>query len=199
MRFTLPSIEPKQKWLAASLWYVLFCIFYTLTGQFHLRPPSFPPLWAPDQMIPFLAWTIWIYASQFLLLFLCFLGVRSQRAVTRLVYSISLASLMSFLIFLFYPTTLPRNHIVTAGLSAQAFRFLYSIDSAANCFPSLHVALAWISALCLRDERKVGGSLALVWAAAISLSTLTTKQHYFADLLGGAGIVVLCRWTHRDY
>ncbi|HEY6402922.1 MAG TPA: phosphatase PAP2 family protein, partial [Blastocatellia bacterium] len=80
----------------------------------------------------------------------------------------------------------------------STYRFLYSIDSAANCFPSLHVALAWLSALGLRDERRRAGALAMVWAALISISTLTTKQHYFADLVGGGALAFFCRWLIRE-
>jgi membrane-associated phospholipid phosphatase len=144
-------------------------------------------------LVPFVDWTIWIYASQYLLLYGCFLGVNGAQAVSRLVYAISLASLLAFCVFLVYPTELPRN-AAQEGASAHAFRFLYSIDSAANCFPSLHVALAWLSTLSLREERKKAGAVTVVWAALISISTLTTKQHYFVDLVGGGVLALLCRW-----
>src|SRR2546428_10309793 len=147
----------------------------------------------PDRLIPFIDWTIWVYASQYLLLYCCFLGVNSSRAVSRLIYAISLASLLAFCVFLIYPTEFPRNVAEKEGAAAFAFSSLYSIDSAANCFPSLHVALAWLSALSLRDERRKVGALAMVWAALISISTLTTKQHYFVDLVGGGVLALLCR------
>jgi len=54
-------------------------------------------------------------------------------------------------------------------------------------------ALAWLSALGLRDERKKAGALAMVWSTLISISTLTTKQHYFVDMVGGGGLAMLCR------
>jgi membrane-associated phospholipid phosphatase len=110
-----------------------------------------------------------------------FLGVNGARAVSRLFYAISLASLLAFCIFLIYPTEFSRSLTMKEEASTYAFRFLYSIDSAANCFPSLHVALAWLSALGLRDERKKAGGRAMVWSTLISISTLTTKQHYFVD------------------
>jgi membrane-associated phospholipid phosphatase len=194
MKITLPAIDYRRKWIAAALWYAAFCAIYTFTGQFHLRPPATLALWLPDRLIPFIDWTIWIYASQFLLLYGCFLGVNSARAISRLVYAISLASLLAFCVFLIYPTEFPRSMTAMDGASTIAFRFLYSIDSDANCFPSLHVALAWLSALGLRDERKKAGALAMVWAALISISTLTTKQHYFVDLVGGVALALLCRW-----
>jgi len=194
MKITLPVIDRRWKWIAAALWYAAFSAIYTFTGRFHLRAPATFELWLPDRLIPFIDWTIWVYASQFLLLYGCFLGVNSARAVSRMVYAISLASLLAFTIFLICPTEFPRGMTVKAGSEAFAFRFLYSIDSAANCFPSLHVALAWLSALSLRDERKKAGAMAIVWAALISVSTMTTKQHYFVDIVGGVGLALLCRW-----
>jgi membrane-associated phospholipid phosphatase len=194
MKIRLPAIDHRRKWVAAVLWYAAFCAIYTFTGRFHLRPPEPLALWLPDRLIPFIDWTIWVYASQYLLLYCCFLGVNSARAVSRLVYAISLASLLAFCVFLIYPTEFPRSVTTREGASTFAFRFLYSIDSSANCFPSLHVALAWLSALGLRDERKKAGALAMVWAALISISTLTTKQHYFIDLVGGGVLALFCRW-----
>ena len=192
MKIKLPVIDRRRKWIAAALWYTAFCVIYTLTGQFHLRHPETLTLWMPDRLVPFVDWTIWIYASQYLLLYCCFLGVNGAHAVSRLVYAISLASLLAFCVFLVCPTELPRN-AAQEGASAFAFRFLYSIDSAANCFPSLHVALAWLSALSLREERKMAGAVAVAWAGLISISTLTTKQHYFVDLVGGGVLALLCR------
>ena len=193
MKIKLPVIDRRRKWIAAALWYTAFSVIYILTGRFHLRHPETLTLWLPDRLVPFVDWTIWIYASQYLLLYGCFLGVNGAQAVSRLVYAISLASLLAFCVFLVYPTELPRN-AAQEGASAYAFRFLYSIDSAANCFPSLHVALAWLSTLSLREERKKAGAVTVVWAALISISTLTTKQHYFADLVGGGVLALLCRW-----
>lgn len=180
--------------MAAALWYAGFCAIYTFTGSFHLREPATLAPLPPDLMIPFIDWTIWVYASQYLLLYACFLGLDGARGISRMVYSISLASLLAFCVFLVYPTEFPRSAWVTEGTATAAYRFLHSIDSASNCFPSLHVALSFLSALSLRDERRRAGSLATVWAGVISISTLTTKQHYFVDLVGGVGLAMLCRW-----
>jgi len=197
MKITLPAIDRRRKWIAAALWYATFCAIYTFTGWFQLHPPATLAPWLPDRLIPFIDWTIWVYASQFLLLYGCFLGVNRTRAISHLIYAISLASLLAFCVFLIYPTEFPRSVTVKEGAAAFAFNFLYSIDSAANCFPSLHVALAWLSALSLREERRKAGVLAIVWAALISISTLTTKQHYFVDLVGGGGLALLCHWLIR--
>jgi membrane-associated phospholipid phosphatase len=197
MKITLPVIDRRRKWIAAVIWYAAFCAIYTLTGRFHLRSPAPLALWLPDRLIPFIDWTIWIYASQLLFLCACYFGVDSAAAISRMVYTTSLASLLAFCVFLIYPIEFPRGAIENNGAADSAFRFLYSIDSAANCFPSLHVALAWLSALGLKDERKKAGSLAMAWAALITISTLTTKQHYFVDLAGGGALTALCRQLIR--
>ncbi len=62
----------------------------------------------------------------------------------------------------------------------------------ANCFPSLHVALAAIAgcALWRRGIRVV----AVIWPALIAVSTLTTRQHVAWDVAGGlllAGVVIV--------
>lgn len=72
------------------------------------------------------------------------------------------------------------------GFSAWTLRLAYSLDPPYNCFPSLHVAYAFVSALtCYRVHRGVGTAAAL-WAALIGVSTLYTKQHYVADVIVGA-------------
>lgn len=178
----------------AAAWYAGFCALYSLTGAGLLRAPKDLPMLAIDREIPFLDWTIWVYLSQFLFLFLCYAGLRTAKGITRMAYSLTLASLLAFGIFVLFPTSSPREGFHANG---KAFQFLYAIDSPANCFPSLHVALAWLAALGLRDERRGWGTAFLFWAAAISLSTITTKQHYFIDLVGGFALAGLCRYIIR--
>jgi membrane-associated phospholipid phosphatase len=71
------------------------------------------------------------------------------------------------------------------GVDLLALRVAYSIDPPYNCFPSLHVAYAFVSALtCSRVHRGVG-FVALLWAVLIAVSTVFTKQHYVLDVIGG--------------
>lgn len=63
---------------------------------------------------------------------------------------------------------------------------MWGQDKPGNTFPSLHVATTVLGALRLRHRR--GGALWLLWAALISVSTLTVKQHFLVDVLGGLAV-----------
>ncbi|MFT4975126.1 MAG: membrane-associated phospholipid phosphatase, partial [Myxococcota bacterium] len=153
------------------------------------------PLTTIDEAIPLLPWTVWIYGSGTKMALLAWLAVPDSKAARRLFFSLTLSAMICWIFFLAWPTTFPRElWPLPAGESAtlQEFRSLRGADSPSNCFPSQHVALAWAMALCWVDwtrRRWVKVSI-VAWAVAVSVCTLTTKQHYLIDIPGGmlAGI-----------
>lgn len=195
MNYRLPAIDYRKKWLWAATGYLIFCLLYTLTGNLHMRAPARLTPSPVDELIPFTNWAVWLYHSQLLFLLLSVYVIKQPANLSETFYSMLLACLLSFTIFILYPTTIPRMPLPQSdnGLTAKAFQFLYSIDSAANCFPSLHVSLAWLAAGALWREKKISGALAILWAFFISLSTLATKQHYFVDVIGGLAVAMLSR------
>jgi len=100
--------------------------------------------------------------------------------------------LTAYAIFLLYPTAAPRpQNVVGDGFAAWALRFLYEADPPYNCFPSLHVAHSFVSALtCYAVHRRVG-MIATGAAALVALSTLFTKQHYVVDVLAGVCLALV--------
>ena len=57
------------------------------------------------------------------------------------------------------------------------------VDPPGNVFPSLHVAqTTMLSLILLMRDRPRLGRVALVMATMLALSTLTTKQHFIADV-----------------
>src|SRR5437868_12854341 len=113
-----------------------------LTGRVHLGSAALLEASAIDRRIPYLGWTVWIYHTQFFFLIFSVWRMKQTAVISRTLYQMAAASLISFVIFFVYPTTLPRAEILVSGLTKQAFSLLYSIDPPTNCFPSLHVALA---------------------------------------------------------
>jgi membrane-associated phospholipid phosphatase len=188
----LPAIDRKRKWLAFAAGYAIFCALYIWTGRVHLGRPATLPMFAIDRLIPFIGWTVWIYHTQFFFLLLSVRALKTAAIISRAFYSMALASAFSFIAFFFYPTTIARPPVETGGLTAQAFQLLYAIDAASNCLPSLHAALAWLAALAVAEERARFAAFAVLWAALISISTMTTKQHYFIDVMAGLAVAWVC-------
>ena len=89
--------------------------------------------------------------------------------------------------FVAYPTVAPRpDEVRGVGFAAWCLRLQYSLDQPYNCFPSLHVAHSFVSALtCYRVHKGVGVA-AVLWATLVGVSTLFTKQHYAVDVIAGA-------------
>jgi membrane-associated phospholipid phosphatase len=142
---------------------------------------------ALDRAIPVQPEWMLVYGSLYVfVLVLPLLVVRERSLIRRAMQSYLLVMVVSYVGFLLYPTAASRaGNVAGDGFGAWVLRFAYDLDPPYNCFPSLHVAYAFVSALsCSRVHRGVG-AVAAVWAALIGISTLYTKQHYVVDVIGG--------------
>lgn len=70
-------------------------------------------------------------------------------------------------------------------------RALYSADPPHNCFPSLHVAHSFVSALAVSHVHRRVGIIALISGMLVALSTLFTKQHYVLDVMAGVVLALV--------
>jgi membrane-associated phospholipid phosphatase len=118
--------------------------------------------------------------------------VREEEHIRRTVRAYLLVWIAAYACFLVYPTIAPRPPEVTGeGFAVWGLRFLYSADPPYNCFPSIHVAHSFVSALtCYRVHRKVGIAAALC-ASLVAVSTLHTKQHYVVDAIAGVFLAIV--------
>jgi hypothetical protein len=179
--------------------YALFCAIYLGAAAWPLGTPARLLPSALDQAVPFLPWTVWIYLSQFPYLALVFRLAHGTPAWARDLRAMLVATLASAAVFVLHPTRIPRAPVETDAVTALAFALLYGTDPAANCLPSLHVSLALLGAAGFWPER---GALALAtgaWAAVIAASTLTTRQHYLADVGAGALVALVAGWLARRF
>ena len=192
MKITLPAIDLNRKWRVAAIGYLVFCIVYTIAGATPLREAKVLNPSGVDNLIPLIPSTVWIYMAQFFFLLFSVAILKKTPAISRALYAMAVASALSFVVFFVYPTTITREPLMVEGLTGALFGFLYRIDSNANCFPSLHVSLAWIAAMGVYEESRKTGLVAFLIAVMISLSTLTTKQHYFIDIISGLAVAALC-------
>ena len=170
---------------------VLWCLIplYILIPAW--LPPSVrhSPEVALDRAVPFVAWWAIVYGVLYLFLILLPIFVVRQDGLIRRTFNSYLLIWITAYVcfFVVYPTAAPRPAIVSGeGFGVWGLRALYSADPPYNCFPSLHVAHSFVSALaCARVHRRLG-VIALVSAILVAASTLFTKQHYVLDVVTGS-------------
>lgn len=145
-----------------------------------------------DGLLPMLpAWALVYGALYAFLILLPILVIQREELIRRTVQAYLAIWITAYAIFLLFPTAAPRPEQVAGdGFAAWGLRFLYAADPPYNCFPSIHVAHSFVSALaCYRLHRRLG-FMALACAALVALSTLFTRQHYVADLIAGIVLAV---------
>jgi membrane-associated phospholipid phosphatase len=160
--------------------------FYFLPQRRPLRAPrSFhSPL---DEAMPF--WPVWSWVYSFLyypaILYLNWL-VRDARHFVMMAFSFIVLLLAQLLIFYLFPVETPRHwRSINTGesLSERFLLFVQRFDGPTNCFPSMHVSVAMMTAL---HAASTLGPMAYAFPALIAVSCVFTKQHYMIDLVFGA-------------
>ncbi len=176
-------------------WTSFLYVGYQFTNHYHFFPTHTLPALSIDRDIPFLVWTVIPY---FLLIGGMYLPVflRSREVLREALLALTVAVLVNYTIFLFFPTVIERPPVPAGdGLADVLYRWLIGVDSPANCFPSGHITVPAIGCWYIARQR-----LRWRWAIAIlysllALSVLTTKQHYAVDIIGGLLTATLGIWT----
>jgi len=164
---------------------VPFYIF--IAAQMPGRAVHMPAL-AWDRAVPFEPiWSLLYGAPYVFLILLPVFVVRHDELLRRTVLAYLSVWITAYVCFIVYPTVAPRPAQLSGdGFAVWGLQILYDADPPYNCFPSLHVAHSFVSALaCYRVHRALGVAAAGC-ASLVALSTLFTKQHYVADVIVGA-------------
>ncbi|MAK04670.1 MAG: hypothetical protein CMA03_02120 [Euryarchaeota archaeon] len=188
--------------------------FYALTNYFaEWRDFSiFDSSTVIDDKIPFIKNSIFIYATYYLLFIAVALSAPlNKKGLLECIfmYQILLVlSILSFIIFVLMPIKVDTREglEIGNGIISSLYEILYLADPPFNSWPSLHVMhsifLSWIlirwlnlNQGLLKMPKMLNKSLLFknrifpffIWVLAIliSLSTTTTKQHYFFDVITG--------------
>jgi membrane-associated phospholipid phosphatase len=185
----LPGLLTYVVWRTLLATIVVSCapLYFVIAILTRERPAHAPELALDRAMSVQSEWMI-VYGSLYVFaVVLPLLAVREAALFRRALQAYLLVMLVAYAGFLLYPTVAPRPADVSGvGFAAWTLRLAYSLDPPYNCFPSLHVAYSFVSALtCFRVHRTIGIG-AIVWAALIGVSTVYTKQHYVVDVIAGA-------------
>ncbi|RME75751.1 MAG: phosphatase PAP2 family protein [Planctomycetota bacterium] len=164
-------------------------LFYFVINRWSVGRPAHSLHTVLDTWFPFSPpWQVFYFGYLFFLL-IPVLMIRDVRLLGRAVAAFVFVQLVAYAIFLVYPVRMHRpTDFAITDVFTWGVAFTYFVDPPYNCFPSLHLGNAVLTALIAwRLDRKVGGWF-LLGAALIALSTVFVRQHYVLDVLGGAAL-----------
>lgn len=204
---TLPLlINKRNRIFIGFLWAAVFVTGYLIPNHFHLSEPKLLPMTWIDLVTPFEPWTVLVYTSEYYMFVLGYLLLSSDYNRDRYMWAFFGVTVISAVVFVFYPTTFPRADYPippdTHWFVYRVFSNLRSVDTPSNAFPSMHVCCCYLTVFAFlpREESRWKFWWFLAWTTAVAVSTLTTKQHYLADLIAGlveavVGYWIFFKWT----
>lgn len=147
--------------------------------------------WDPVWSLPYVSAFVVPYTSTYVMP-LALLAVPCDRGTFRKFVTCHVAAiLVSAPVFLLMPLVPPRATVLGDGPLDVLLGLQYALDVDGNCFPSLHVTLAFLTAFavgaCVPRLRPV----MLVWAALVAMSTVLVRQHYVIDAVAGVVIATV--------
>lgn len=174
----------------------LVLIGYIVPNQFVLFQTHPVVLTRFDHWVALAPIWIWFYIAYYPLLIGAYFYTTGTAAQKAYVGAMTLATGVSCLVFVLFPTSIPRELYPLApgtDLSTLMLAIIRGADESINCLPSMHVCMSFLAAsaftlVCGRWGRFIVWTLFL----AICYSTMATKQHYFVDLVAGLALGLTC-------
>ena len=131
-------------------------------------------------ILPYLSWYFFILGT---LIFFCF---KDKKIYYRTLLSINLGLLISYGIYFFFQTNVPRPVITGDDFLTMLIAFVYNNDQPYNAFPSIHVLLSFLMIKAINKypaKNYLSLSIVYIFAVSIILATQFIKQHVILDLL----------------
>jgi len=147
------------------------------------------PVWAVPYLLSIYWWAgsiVWaaykVEIKQFIQFFLC----------------LSLTILLSYVVYLLFPTYVNRPHVEGADVFTKLIIFIYGNDRPYNVLPSNHTYTTLIISFFWSRWYPKQKTLWILAAIIVILSTLFTKQHAVLDLVAAIALVWIC-FNLSDY
>lgn len=166
---------------------ISWCLVGLVYGSTRFMPGDhwvIPEIWL-DQYIPFSTKGIWLYLSFFLAVPFAFWRAPLER-IQSMMIAIIISALISGVFFIAFPTTLEYPKVTGNSISDKLFYLLLLIDTAQNCFPSLHASITTICLLGLWQKQKLFmNCIYFVATLAILYSIIQLRRHLTLDVTAG--------------
>jgi len=160
-----------------------------------------------DHAIPFVPQWVWVYSGLYypVILYLV-LTVDSFKRFNYTTFNFIILLVIQLTFFYLFPVETPkewRSLSKSDSISNRFLSFVQKFDSRQNCFPSMHVSVATLTAFHLQQNLSLAigtwSNLAFAFPLLIGLSTLFTKQHYLIDIPAGFLLGWFCYYLFLLY
>lgn len=149
-----------------------------------------------DKFIPFNEWFIIPYVFWYLYTFgtLLVLAYFDHKTYFKLLFSILIGMLVCFVIYYFFPTTVPRLEVIVPNnILKKAVLMIYKNDRPFNCFPSIHMLdTILITMFLFKYSKSFLIKISSVFiCVAIYMSTFSIRQHSILDAVASTILGVI--------
>eukprot|EP00792_Barthelona_sp_PAP020_P010881 TRINITY_DN4616_c0_g1_i1.p1 TRINITY_DN4616_c0_g1~~TRINITY_DN4616_c0_g1_i1.p1 ORF type:complete len:245 (-),score=46.20 TRINITY_DN4616_c0_g1_i1:16-720(-) len=190
----------RRNLILSVIMYGIFALCYLSTNLLTGDRAKHLFLFEFEKSIPIVPYSVIFYNFSYIQpLFAVLFYIKKDKEFLVVLKSLAALIAMHTICFLVYPTTMldfrPNPYdtpIIQNSLFKNVWYLMHMIDEPTNCFPSEHCAMAVMFAIAVFVIDKKWGLFFIATSISIMISTLTTKQHYFLDVLGGtfvAGLV----------
>lgn len=194
----LIKIMPLYSWVMLAIIVSVNYFVYFSTRPFTAGLKHYSMVSSLDRNLPFVPLFFSIYLLAYIQWIIGFVLIgRDEQAASRMFIGELIAKGIALICFVFLPTTTEDLRPSTeslrgGGIWCELATWVYSVDAANNCFPSVHCIESWVcfrGALRLKKVPRWYTHLMLVMTLLVFASTLFVKQHVLIDVLGGLAAV----------
>lgn len=148
-----------------------------------------------DKFIPFNEWFIIPYVFWYVYTFgaLLILAYTDYKTYFKLLFSIVTGMMICFIVYYFFPTTVPRPNVPGTNLLQKMVLIIYGNDKPYNCFPSIHMMdTLLITLFVFKHNRNLILKISsAVICVSIYLSTWFVKQHSILDAVASTILAII--------
>jgi membrane-associated phospholipid phosphatase len=174
--------------------YMLFIFLFLYVGDYNDGREFYNLSISIDNKIPFNPHFVWTYILYYFVALMPVMVVNDIHEFRRMVGAYLMMYFMGFLTFILFPVKMVRPELIGDGYSLWLLKKIYNADNGYNCFPSMHVANAFLASFFSFRFNRIYGMVVYLIAFLITISTLFIKQHYVMDLVAG---ILLAYFVYR--